>query len=147
MLIIILALWLATIAAGIVWSLGLLAPASQAFSGDIGDRIVFWGAAFVASGITASLLFLPMLIAVVLAEAFCVRSLLIHAFGSAAIFLLAYQGFGFGRSGQESIDYPPPPISREAQIAAGAGVVFGFTYWAIAGRRAGRWRERRDASA
>ena len=146
MLIIIVALWLATMAAGIVWSIGLLGPSSTAFSGDIGDRVVFWGAAFVASGVTASLLFLPMLIAVVLAEAFSVRSLLIHAFGGVALFLLAYQEAGFGRNGQESIDHPPPPISHEAQIAAGAGVVFGLTYWAIAGRKAGRWRERRDAS-
>jgi hypothetical protein len=146
-IVIIFALWLATMAAGIVWSIGLLGAGSQTFSGDIGDRVVFWGAALVASGITASLLFLPMLIAVAVTEAFSVRSFLIHAFGGLALFLLAYQGIGFGRSGQESIDHPPPPISREAQIAAGAGVVFGLTYWAIAGRRAGRWRERRDASA
>jgi hypothetical protein len=144
-IVILLALWLATIAAGIVWSLGLLAPGSQGFSGDIGDRIVFWGTTFVASGITASLLFLPMLIAVVLAEALCVRSLLIYAFGGAALFLLAYQGVGLGRY-EESIDRPPPPISREAQIAAGAGVAFGLAYWAIAGRKAGRWRERRDTN-
>jgi hypothetical protein len=145
-IVIVFALWLATMAAGIVWSVGLLAPGSQVFSGDVGDHIVFWGAALVASGITASLLFLPTLIAVALAEAFSVRSLLIHAFGGVALFLLAYQGAGFGRSGQESIDHPPPPVSREAQIAAGAGVVFGLTYWAIAGRKAGRWRERRVAS-
>jgi hypothetical protein len=145
-IVILLALWLATMAAGIVWSLGLLAPASQVFSGDIGDRIVFWGATFLASGITASLLFLPMLIAVVLAEALCLRSLLIYALGGAALFLLAYQGVGLGHLDEESIDHPPPPISREAQIAAGAGVAFGFTYWAIAGRKAGRWRERRDTS-
>jgi hypothetical protein len=42
----------------------------------------------------------------------------------------------------ESIDHPPPPISREAEIAAAVGVVFGFTYWLIAGRNAGRWRGR-----
>ena len=43
---------------------------------------------------------------------------------------------------EESIDHPPPPISREAEIAAAAGVVFGLVYWVIAGRKAGRWRER-----
>jgi hypothetical protein len=43
---------------------------------------------------------------------------------------------------EESIDHPPSPISRGAEIAAAAGAVFGFVYWAIAGRSAGRWRDR-----
>jgi len=138
--VILFALWLATMAAGIVWSIGLLGTQWPATTGDPADRIVFWGAAFLASGMTATLLFLPMLIAVVLTEAFSVRSLLIYAAGGCAITLLAYQGTGIGRNGEESIDRAPPPISREAEIAAAAGVAFGLVYWVIAGRRAGAWR-------
>jgi NADPH:quinone reductase-like Zn-dependent oxidoreductase len=137
------ALWLATMVAGIVWSVGLLGAQWPAMSGDVGDRVVFWGAAFIASGVTASLVFVPMLIAVVVAEAFSLRSIFIYAIGGAALFLLAYQGAGFGRSGyEESIDHAPALVSREFQIAAGAGIAFGFVYWLIAGRKAGRWRER-----
>ena len=142
-IVILFALWLATIAAGIVWSVGLLGSQWSALSGDVGERIVFWGAAFIASSVTATLLFLPMLIAVVVAEAFKVRSLLIHVVAAVALFLLAYQGAGLGRSGEESIDHAPPPVSRDAEIAAAAGIVFGLTYWLIAGRKAGRWREPR----
>jgi hypothetical protein len=142
-IVILFALWLATIAAGIVWSVGLLGSQWSALSGDVGERIVFWGAAFIASGVTATLLFLPMLIAVVMAEAFKVRSLLVHVVVAVALFLLAYQGAGLGRSGEESIDHAPPPVSRDAEIAAAAGIVFGLTYWLIAGRKAGRWREPR----
>ena len=138
--VILFAVWLATIAAGLVMSIGLLGTQLSG-SADPVDRFVFWGAAFVASGMTATLIYLPMLIAVVLTEVFALRSLLIHAAGGAAIMLLAYQGAGFGRY-EESIDRAPPPISREAQIAAGAGVAFGLTYWLIAGRKAGRWKER-----
>jgi hypothetical protein len=138
--VILFALWLATIAAGLVMSIGLLGTQVSG-SVDPVDRFVFWGAAFVASGMTATLIFLPMLLAVVLTEVFALRSLLIHAAGGAAIMLLAYQGAGFGRY-EESIDRAPPPISREAQIVAGAGVAFGLTYWLIAGRKAGRWKER-----
>ena len=141
LIVIVFALWLATLAAGIVWSVGLLGPEWSALSGDPAERVVFWGAAFIASGITATLLFLPMLIAVVLAEAFSVRSLLAYVVGAVALVLLAYQGAGFGRSDEESIDRAPPPISREFEIAAAAGVAFGLTYWLIAGRKAGRWRE------
>ncbi len=141
--VILFALWIATMAAGLVWSIGLLGAQWPAVSGDVGDRVVFWGAAFVASGITASLLFLPTLIAVVVAEAFSVRSIFIYALGGAVLFLIAYQGAGLGRSNyEESIDRAPPPVSREFQIAAGSGIAFGFVYWLIAGRKAGRWRER-----
>jgi hypothetical protein len=142
-IVILLALWLATMAAGIVWSVGLLGSQWPALSGDPADRMVFWGAAFIASGITATLLFLPMLIAVVLAEAFSVRSLLANVAGAVVLALLAYQGAGLGRSDEESIDREPPPISREAEIAAAAGAAFGLTYWLVAGRKAGRWREPR----
>jgi hypothetical protein len=34
---------------------------------------------------------------------------------------------------------------RELEIMAAAGIVAGFVYWAIAGRNAGRWRERRSS--
>jgi hypothetical protein len=143
-IVILFALWLATIAAGLVWSIGLLGPQWQA-SGDLGDRVVFWGATFLASGITATLIFLPALIAVVLTEAFSIRSLLVYAAGGAALTFLAYQGAGFGRGYEESIDRPPPPVSRDAEIAGAAGAAFGLVYWMIAGRRAGVWRNRPPA--
>jgi hypothetical protein len=141
-IVILFALWLATIAAGIVMSIGVLGPQWPALSGDPAGRVVFWGAAFLASGMTATVLFLPVLIAVTLTEAFSVRSLLIYATGGAAIMALAYFGAGFGPGYEESIDHPPPPISREAEIAAAAGAAFGLVYWLVAGRKAGAWRRK-----
>jgi hypothetical protein len=32
------------------------------------------------------------------------------------------------------------PVGREMAIAAAAGIVFGFVYWLLAGRKAGVWR-------
>jgi hypothetical protein len=43
----------------------------------------------------------------------------------------------------ESIDHPPPILPHAVEIGAARGIVFGFVYWLIAGRNAGRWRERR----
>ena len=58
--------------------------------------------------------------------------------------LIAYYGSGLaGPRYEESLDRPPPAMSRELEIAAAAGAVFGLVYWAIAGRSAGRWRETR----
>ena len=134
------ALWLATMAAGLVWSAGLLSAQSPAMTADPMDHVIFWGAAFIATGVTAVLLFVPTLIAVGLAEAFSLRSALVYTIGGAVLSLLAFYGAGFGRPYQESIDRPPPPLTRAAEVAAAAGAAFGFVYWAIAGRRAGMWR-------
>jgi hypothetical protein len=58
------------------------------------------------------------------------------------LLVLGYYASGPSSSYEESIDRPPPPISHDAEIAAAAGVAFGLAYWALAGRKAGLWRER-----
>ena len=131
-------------AAGIAIAIGLLRPEWHGLSGDPGERVVFWGAAFLATGITGAVgLLLPLVIADCprrsfqnpLAAALCAGRRR-HAGAR-----LLRQPASASRY-EESIDHPPPPISREAEIAAAAGAVFGLTYWLIAGRNAGRWRER-----
>ena len=139
--VIVFALFLAAMAAGIAAAIGLLGLDLHASGPDPVNHVVFWGTAIVASGVTVVACFLPVFIAVVLAEAFSVRSFVIHAAAGAAILLLTYYG-GFAHPYEESIDRAPPPISREAEIAAAVGVGFGMTYWLIAGRNAGRWRQR-----
>jgi len=139
---IVFALFMATAAAGIAAAIALLGMEMHMLGPDPAEHVFFWGTAAFASGITVLVGFLPILIAVVLAEAFSIRSLVIQAAAGAAILLLGYYGAGFGESYEESIDSPPPPISRQAEIVAAVGVVFGFTYWLLAGRNAGRWRGR-----
>ena len=141
-IVILFALFMATAAAGIATAIALLGAELHMVGADPVEHVFFWGTAAFASGVTVLVGFLPILIAVVLAEAFSIRSLVIQAAAGAAILLLGYYSAGFTGSYEESIDYPPPPISRQAEIAAAVGVVFGFTYWLIAGRNAGRWRGR-----
>jgi len=141
-IVILFALFMAALAGGIAAAIALLGVEVHVIGPDPLEHAFFWGTAAFASGITVLVGFLPILIAVVLAEAYYIRSLLIHAAAGAAILLLGYYSAGFSRSYEESIDHPPPPISREAEIAAAVGLVFGFTYWLIAGRNAGRWRGR-----
>jgi hypothetical protein len=141
-IVIIFAAMLASMAAGIAIAMGLLGPEWHGVSGDVGERFVFWGAAFVgATGIGAFGL-LPLAILIAFAESFKIRSLLVHAAAGAAMMVLGLYGAGLSNNRyEESIDHPPPAISRETEIAAAAGVVFGLVYWAIAGRKAGAWRE------
>lgn len=137
--VILFALLLSAVAASIVTAIAFLVFAAQQLTNDPIEHIFFWGLATFAAGITVFTSFVPTLIAVVLAEALRVRSALIYALAGAALMLAGYYSAGFGWSYEESIDHPPPPISRAAEIAAAVGVVFGLTYWTIAGRRAGVW--------
>jgi hypothetical protein len=140
--VIVLALVLATMTSGIAAAIGMLGLQFSAAAGDPLEHVFFWGMAMFASGVAAFVGFLPTLVGIAVAEAFYLRSFLIYAVAGAAFALIGYYGAGFGWSYEESIDHPPPPISREAEIVAAAGIVFGLTYWAIAGRRAGAWRGR-----
>src|SRR5574337_70386 len=131
---------MATAMAGIAAAIALLGLELHMLGPDPAEHMFFWGTAAFASGVTVLVGFLPILIAVVLAEAFSIRSLLVYAAAGAVIFLLGYYSAGFTSAYEESIDTPPPPISRQAEIAAAIGIVFGFTYWLLAGRNSGRWR-------
>lgn len=141
------ALFMAAMAAGVATAIALLGVEVHALGPDPASHVFFWGTAILASGFTVAIGFLPMVIAVTLAETFSVRSFVIHAAAGAALLAFAYYGASFGWTYEESIDRPPPPISREAEIVAAVGIVFGVTYWLIAGRNAGRWRERRPPDA
>ena len=141
-IVILFGLFMATAMAGIAAAVALLGLELHMLGPTPADHFFFWGAAALASAATVFIGFLPILIAVVLAEAFSIRSLLVYAAAGAAIFVLGYYSAGFTSAYEESIDAPPPPISRQAEIAAAIGIVFGGTYWLIAGRNAGRWRGR-----
>jgi hypothetical protein len=141
------AVFVASVAAGIAIAWGVLGPEWHVIGGDAGERFAFWGVAFFGSLFAAAIGILPLLAMIVLAEIFKIRSLLVHAVAGAALLLAGYYGSGLARpSYEESIDNPPPPIPREAQVVAAAGAAFGFSYWLVAGRNAGRWREKRTLS-
>ena len=137
------AVFFASVAAGIVIALGVWGPAWPGLSGDAGELFFFWGTVAIGAGFTGGMGLLPLAVLIVLAEAFKVRSLLIHLVAGASFLLLGYYGTGaITASYEESIDRPPPR-SHVVEVAAAAGIAFGFAYWLIAGRNAGRWRERR----
>ena len=139
-IVIVFAVMLASLAAGMAIATGLLGPEWHGFTGDFGERASFWVLVLFATSFTGAVGLLPLVILIAIAESFKIRSLLVHALVGAAMLLLGYYSSGLSNRYEESIDHPPPPISREIEIAAAAGVVFGLVYWAIAGRKAGRWR-------
>jgi len=138
--VIILAFLTATMAAGITIAAALLGPEWPALSGAIEERVAFWVLAFFAAGATSTMIILPLFLLVVLAEGFGLRSILLYPVGAAAVMVFGYFQSGFAEHDVASI---PFPVGHEVTIAAAGGIVFGFVYWLIAGRKAGAWRAKR----
>ena len=83
--VIIFAVMVASLACGIAIAVGVLGPQWQATSGDVGERVVFWGTAFFGATATGGAGLLPLLVLIALGETFKIRSLLANAAGGAAI--------------------------------------------------------------
>ncbi len=147
-IVIIFAVLIASLAAGVAIAVGVLGPEWHGLTGDPIEQGIFTVTVFIGAVVTGAVGLLPLAIVIGIAEAFKIRSLLAYAVAGLALMIFGYYGSGLAPpSYEESIDHPPPPVRHETQVAMAAGVVFGLTYWALAGRNAGRWRERRQPSA
>lgn len=127
------------ITAGLTIGFSLLAGEWQLLHDDPVARVIFWVTSVVGMGFAGAASFLPLLLLAVMAEAFRWRSILLYALAGIVIAFSAYWSWGFWSPYEESIDQPGP-VFRGIEIVIAAGVVFGLTYWLIAGRRAGAWR-------
>ena len=80
--------------------------------------------------------FLPVLLVVVIAEGFALRSIVVYGVIGGALALAMAYGFDFA-------GYVAPPdidIAREREVFAAAGIAGGLVYWLFAGRKAGVWK-------
>ena len=136
-LIILVAFFAASLAAGIVLVFSIVFPewGSSRFGFDEGSFPVVATIGFVLIG---SFGFLPALIIALVTEALNVRSALVYATGGAILGALSYLGIArFDPDTMTMVD----GVRREVEIMAGAGIVAGLVYWLIAGRNAGEWRK------
>lgn len=130
------------VTAGLILGLGLLGTQWQQLHGDPYAQAVFWVTAVVGAGFAWAASFLPLLLLAILTESFRWRSILLYAVAGVVIAFAAYWNWGFWNPYEESIDRPGP-VFHGLETVIAAGVVFGLTYWAIAGRKAGAWLEPR----
>ncbi len=138
--VIIFALLVAMVAAGVALAIGILGPQWPSFDTDPVDQIVFLTVSFFATSFVGATAFLPALILVVVGEAMRLRSILYYGFAGAAVGLAAYFGSNVELRLENTTDIAP--VLHPLQLAAAAGIVGGLVYWLIAGRNTGRWRER-----
>jgi len=137
------AFFFAALAAGLALAIGVVAPDFRGIDSDPIERIWFFGFAFLATGYAVGAALLPSLIAIALAEAARIRSVLFYALGGALIGLATFYSVDLSDILENTTDITP--VGHGMELAAAAGIVGGLVYWLIAGRRAGAWRRPQSA--
>ncbi len=121
---------IAVFVAGLVGTFGLY----RGLESDVGYAAFFAGTAVLAITAAAHTTFVPFVVLVLLAEALRLRSALVYLFAGGAI-----AAYAMLANVVSAIDLG----DRRMLVAVAAGIVGGFAYWAVAGRMAGDFRERR----
>ena len=134
------ALFVAIMAAGLTIAAGMFVPEWGMMETDPLDRAMFFVVAFFATSFAGAVAFLPAFLAVIVAEAFNIRSFLYYGTAGAVIGLLGYLGSNISARLEETTEITP--VAHSLELAAAAGIVGGLVYWLLAGRNAGRWRDR-----
>ena len=137
--VIIFALLMAIVAAGITLAAGILLLEWQVMDSDPVERVLFFFAAFFATSYVGAVAFMPALLVIVIAEAARMRRFLYYGIGGALVGLASYYGTNMTVRLENTTDVAP--VGNALQLAAAAGIIAGLVYWLIAGRNAGRWRE------
>jgi hypothetical protein len=132
------ALILASMAAGVALSVGIISPDWAGADSDPFERITFFVFAFFATSFVGAAAALPALALIVFAEAARMRSVLFYGVAGAVVGLAAYFGSDISSRLDNTTDVVP--VGHALQLAAAAGIIGGLVYWLIAGRKAGAWR-------
>ena len=142
-IVILVALILSIMAAGITLAIGIIAPDWAGIDSDPVERLSFFIVSFFATSFVGAVAILPAALLVVISEAARLRSFLFYGVGGALVGLASYYGSDISVRLENTTDVPP--VANALQLAAAAGIIGGLVYWLIAGRNAGRWREPRSA--
>ncbi len=134
------ALVAAIIVAGIVLSIGIVAPEWPWLDSDPLERVMFFAVSFFATSYVGATAFVPALLLILFAEIARMRSVLYYGVAGAVVGLASYFGSDIELRLENTTDVAP--AGHPLQLAAAAGIIGGLAYWLIAGRNAGRWRER-----
>ena len=138
-IVVVFALILAMVAAGITLAIAIVAPDWAGVDADPVERLSFFIVSFFATSFVGAVAILPAALLIVIAEAARLRSFLYYGVGGALVGLASYYGSDISVRLENTTDVAP--VANALQLAAAAGIIGGLVYWLIAGRNAGRWRE------
>ncbi|MFY9837134.1 MAG: hypothetical protein WAK55_11820 [Xanthobacteraceae bacterium] len=130
------------VAAAIVLTLGSLGPEWSDVTAQFGpqppgvESAALWSVAAMASIVIFVVGFLPVLLAIALAEGLALRSAVIYGVIGAALALAMAYGLDFAGY----ITGPNDDAGHNTEVFAAAGIAGGLVYWLFAGRKAGAWK-------
>lgn len=137
--VILFALWLAYMAAGIAFAIGMVAPDIGVMDYDPIERWFVFGIGFITTSIAVAVAILPTFLLVAIAEGLRLRSFLFYGVCGGLVGALVYFGTDTSTLMENSTDITP--IRFSLQLAAASGIIGGLIYWLVAGRNAGRWMD------
>jgi H+/Cl- antiporter ClcA len=143
-IVIFLALMIAMMIAGIALAIGIVVPDRSWLDADPLERVAFFTVSFFATSFIGASAFVPALLLIAVAEIMRLRSLLYYAAAGAVVGLTSYFGSNVELRLENTTDVAP--VFHPLQLAAAAGIVGGLAYWLLAGRNAGRWRDRQPSA-
>ncbi len=137
-IVIIFAVIVASMAAGVALTIGIVAP-DWATGGDSDpvERVSFFVVSFFTTSFLGAVAVAPAFLLIVLAEALRIRSFIYYAVAGALVGLVSYFGSNISMLLENSTDIPP--VEHTLELATAAGMIGGLAYWLIAGRNAGAW--------
>ena len=131
----IVAYWLACIAASLVLTIGALMPVWDDLRSFDLQSVVLWSVVGVGAAIIGAVAMLPALLVIALAEGLALRSILVYAVLGGALALALTYGLDFAGY----IETPDSHLARGHEVLAASGIAGGLVYWLFAGRKAGSW--------
>lgn len=129
----------ALLATGIALSIGVMAPELVTMSSDPVEKFAFFAIAFFSTSFVGATAFIPAVILIAVAETFDIRSIFYYAIGGALIGAVAWYMSDISLQLENTTDLSP--ITYGLQLVAASGIIGGFVYWLLAGRKAGRWKD------
>ncbi|MFN3351723.1 hypothetical protein [Pseudorhodoplanes sp.] len=129
----------ALLAAGIALAIGIMAPELVSLSADPIEKFAFFAVAFFATSFAGMSAFIPSVILIAVAETFDIRSIFYYAIGGGLIAAIAWFMSDISLQLENTTDLSP--ITYGLQLVAASGIIGGFFYWLLAGRKAGRWKD------
>ena len=130
------AYWLACIAASLVLTIGTLTPVwDDPKSFDL-HSVILWSVVGVGAAIIGAVAMLPALLVIALAEGLALRSILVYAALGGVLALALSYGLDFAGY----IGPPDSPLTHQREVLAASGIAGGLVYWLVAGRKAGSWK-------
>ena len=133
---------MACIAAALVLTLGSLGPDWSEVTAQFGpqppgvESAALWSVTAMAAIVIFVVGFLPVLLAIALAEGLALRSAVIYGVIGAALALAMAYGLDFAGY----ITGPDAHLGHNTEVFAAAGIAGGLVYWLFAGRNAGAWK-------